>query len=255
MDRSPIEVKVNLLEKGKDALVLTGNKTKILGLIGIDTALGEKVVVEGSWSSTDNIQVHIRSALVKSSKAKSMARKLIEEEPFFVWLPAYDQYEDDYNHFKKDKKGYIPWTVCPSAEGRLDKDDPLGSIYAETRPRLAENIIKTFSLETDDPFYRIWNDTSGKPMAYSEAWSCGNKYEDEESYSGVRLICSEDLLRDMLTKYNSDLLILVKLQRYEKGISGGDSKFSNTVAVVRIKNTLKFEFYIGAVNKIQEARY
>lgn len=47
---------------------------------------------------------------------------------------------------------------------------------------------------------------------------------------------------DVLTTRNADLLVLVKLQRYEKGIGIRDSRFSHTVAVVRIKQMLDFEF-------------
>lgn len=140
-------------------------------------------------------------------------------------------------------------------EGRLDEDDPLGAICAERRPRFAENIVKTFSLGTDDPFGRIWKNSSGKSMAHSDAWGYENKYEDEASCSGVRLMCSGEFLKNVLTTQNTNLLVLVKLQRYEKGISSRDSRFSHTVAVIRIKKTLDFEFYKGAVNKIQQTRY
>ena len=68
-------------------------------------------------------------------------------------------------------------------------------------------------------------------------------------------MCSGELLRDMLTTRDADLLVLVKLQRYEKGIGSKDSRFSHTVAVVRIKKTLDFEFYKGAVNKLHQTRY
>ena len=108
---------------------------------------------------------------------------------------------------------------------------------------------------TEDPFSRFWKNSSGKPMAHSDAWGYESKYDDEASYSGVRLMCSGELLRDVLTTRGSDLLVLVKLQRYQEGIDSRDSRFSHTVAVVRIKKTLDFEFYKGAVNKLHQTRY
>jgi hypothetical protein len=255
MDRPPLVTKINLLEKGKDSLILTGDKTKILNLIGIDFTLGKEIVIEGNWSSPDNIKVYISSALVALRKAKASAKQMIQEEPFFVWLPTYNEYDDEEEYLRSNMKDYVPWVVCPSSEGRLDEDDPLGSICALRRPHFAENIVKNFSLETNDPFRRIWKNSSGKPMAHSNAWGYENKYEDEASYSGVRLVCSGELLRDVLTTRDSDLLVLVKLQRYEKGIGSWDSRFSHTVAVVHIKKTLDFEFYGGAVNKIHQTRY
>ena len=72
---------------------------------------------------------------------------------------------------------------------------------------------------------------------------------------GVRLVCSNQFLSDVLAKRNTDLLVLVKLQRYEKGIGSRDSRFSHTIAVVCIKKTLDFEFYKGVVNKLHQTRY
>jgi hypothetical protein len=95
----------------------------------------------------------------------------------------------------------------------------------------------------------------GKPMAYSQAWGYKSKHEDEASSSGVRLVCSDELLRNVLTTRDADLLVLVKLRRYEKGIGSRDSRFSHTIAVIRIKKSLDFHFYKGAVNKIHQTRF
>ena len=100
---------------------------------------------------------------------KTLVKELIQEEPFFVWLPTYSEYENQEEYLNHNKKGYVPWVVCPSSEGRLDEDDPLGSICAMRRPHFAESILRTFSLGTDDPFRRIWKNSSGKPMAHSDA--------------------------------------------------------------------------------------
>ena len=172
-----------------------------------------------------------------------------------MWLPTYDEYEDEEKYLRNNKKDYFPWIVCPSSEARLDGDDPLGASCAVMRPHFAENIVKTFSLGTDDPFSRIWKNSAGKPMACSDAWGYENKYEDEASYSGLRLMCSVELLREVLTTQNADLLVLVKLQRYDRGVGSRDSRFSHTIAVVRIKKSLDFVFYKGAVNKLHQTRY
>jgi hypothetical protein len=244
-----------LLEKGENDLIITGAKRTLLNLVGIGSGIGEGIVVEGNWNSPDNINIYISSALVSSKKSKALAKELIHEEPFFVWLPTYSKSEDGKEDLNNKKKGYFPWVVCPYSEGRLDENDPLASICAIRRPHFTENITKTFSLETDDPFRRVWKNSSGKLMAFSEAWGCENKFEDEASCSGIRLVCSEELLRTVLATLGGDLLVLVKLRRYEKGIGITDSTFSHTIAVVRIKKTLEFEFYKGAVNKLHQTRH
>ncbi|MGR3318942.1 MAG: NACHT domain-containing protein [Candidatus Anammoxibacter sp.] len=255
LDRPPLELTINLYEKGKDGLVITGSKTKILSLLGIDSDVVQKIAVEGSWSSNDNINVHISSAFVVPRKARALARQMIQEEPLTAWLPTYCQNEDEDEYLRNDKKDYVPWIVCPSMECRLDKDDPLGATCTEKRPRFAENIIADFLLATTDPFGRIWKDSAHNPVAHSNAWGYESKYDDERSNMGVRLVCSGEFLSEVLTKRDADLLVLVKLQRYEKGIGSRDSSFFHTVAVIRIKKTLDFEFYKGAVNKIHQTRY
>ena len=255
MDRPPLGVKINLLEKGKDDLVITGNTHKIRNMVSIESALGKGIVVEGSWKSPDGIEVNISSALVDPRKAKTLVKQLIRVDPFFVWLPTYDQYKNEYEHLRIDKKEYVPWIICPSVEGRLDKDDSLGAICAENRPKFAESIIADFSLSTTDPFGRVWKTSARNLVAHADAWGYENKYTDERSDMGLRLVCSEQFLSDVLTKRHADLLVLVKLRRYEKGVGSSDSRFSHTVAVVRIKKTLDFEFYKGAVNKLHQTRY
>ena len=44
MDRPPLCVKVNVLEKGKEGLVLTGNRDKLMSLVGIDSRTGRKLI-------------------------------------------------------------------------------------------------------------------------------------------------------------------------------------------------------------------
>ncbi len=255
MDRPPLDTNVNLLEKGEKELIITGSKSKLLNLVNIDSEMGKDVVVEGDWTSHDGINVSISSALVALRKAKALAERLTEMEPFSVWLPVYEQSEDREEYLHGKIGDYIPWIVCPSWEGRLDGYDPLASICTMRRPHFAKNIAKIFSLKSDDSFKRAWKDSTGMQMAYSEAWGYVNRYDDEASVSGVRLLCSGELLRDVLAKQKMNLLILIKLRRYEKGIGGDSSRFSHTIAVIRIKNNLDFEFYKGAVNKLHENKY
>ncbi len=255
MDRPPLGTKINLLEKGQEGLILTGDKTKILNLIGVDATVGKEIVVQGNWSSPDNIMVYISSALVAHRKAKALADQMIQEEPMLVWIPTYDKHKNEKEYVMNVKKDFIPWVICPSSEGKLDDNDPLGSICTVRRPHFAEKILKTFSLVSDDPFRRFWKNSSGNPMAHADAWGYENKYGEGASYSGVRLMCSGELLRDVLTTQKVDLLVLVKLQRYEKEIDSRGSRFSHTVAVVHIKKTLDLEFYEGPVNKIHKNRH
>ena len=249
IDRPPLSTKVNLLEKGDKDLVITGDKAKILSLIEVDSKTVEEIVVAGDWNSPDNIDVHIRSALVPSNRSDALAKSLIKEEPFFVWLPAYEDYDCEEEYSRRDKKEYRPWIITFSSSGRLDEHDPLGTICSIRRLRFTKEIISTLKLHSEDPFVKIWKGPTGKEMAHSDAWGCDKRPEDENSYSGIRLVCSCELLRKVLAKNSADLLILVRLQRYQKEIRDWEGTFSHTIAVIRISKTLEFKFYEGAINK------
>lgn len=255
VDRPPLEVADILLEKDDDGLVITGDKAKILGLAGLDCGVGKKTVVAGSWHSTDHIRVHISSVLVASRKARALAKKLIGEEPMLVWLPEYDEAENDQEYLTNNGHESIPWVVRPSREARLDEDDPIGSMRAMLKPRIARTFAEAMGLRADDPFGRVWTNPRGGVMAQSEAWGHENKYSDEPSSSGVRLWCSRALLKSLLTKNNADLLLLVNLQRYQKQYRHSFGKYTHTVAVIRIKKSLDIEYHKGRINHLHKFRY
>ncbi len=255
MDRPPLSTKVNLLEKGAVGLVITGDKDKILGLIELDSTIVEEIVVDGYWKSPDKVKINISSSLVVPGKAQGLAKTLIMEEPFSVWLPKYTQYEDEGEYQSSDKKDYMPWLTRPSTVDGLDKNDPLGVSIATNRPRFADGIVNTFSLVSDDPFCRIWKNSAQEPVAHSEAWGFENQHDDERSNNGVRLVCSGEFLNEILTKQDKDLLILVDIERYEKGFGRDVSKHSHTIAVVHINQSQQIHYYPGAVNRIHEMKY
>jgi len=105
------------------------------------------------------------------------------------------------------------------------------------------------ALKPLDPFRRTWGDPKGRVAARSEAWGRNPAYDNEESISAKRLVCSPGFLKDVLLKRSAELLVLVRLRRYEKGLDSQGSQYWHTTAVVRIDNSLDFKLYPGAINK------
>jgi hypothetical protein len=254
LDRPALGVVVNLLEEGEKSLAITGDKAKLMNLICSNSGTGKEIIVNAFWTSLDNITVGITSSLVSPNVCESLAKKLIGEEPFFAWVPNYGE-SDDGSEYLHDRKDWgLPWVVCPERGGRLDEEDPLGSIKAMHRPHFIKYINGTFSIKSNDPFRRIWQDSSGQKVACAQAWGCWNKHEDEKCPSGVRLVCSDEFLRRVLSRLDKNLLLLIKLRRYEERTSSIDGRFSHTIAVVQIKKDLELVYYKGAVNKVHENR-
>lgn len=55
------------------------------------------------------------------------------------------------------------------------------------------------------------------------------------------------MLKKILTKYDKDLLILIKLERYEKGLHHRDSKWTHSIAIARITKTLDLHYFKGRI--------
>lgn len=256
VDQIPLEVVDILLEKGDEGLVITGDKTKLLRLANLHSGVGDQITVSGYWYSTDHVRVSISSVLVEPRKAARVIKELINEEPMVVWLPQYGEDDEGGDYLRNEKPACVPWVVSPSSEARLDEDDPLGSVRVARRPRIAGSFASPVGLRPDDPFGRVWMNSRGRVVACSQAWGRENKHSEERPVSGVRLLCSRGLLKSVLEKRNSDLLVLVNLQRYEKGYgSRPDSKYTHTIAVIRVTKSLDVKYYRGRINHLYKPRH
>jgi hypothetical protein len=128
-------------------------------------------------------------------------------------------------------------------------------IDVERRPYFSEKIVAPFKLSASDRFRRSWVLPRRKIAARSESWGYQMPYEEGGS-TGTRLVCKTDFLQQVLEKNSSDLLILIKLHRYESDKPHyRDSRFSNTVAVLRIRKDLTIEYFKGAVNQIHQSNW
>lgn len=255
IDRPPLDAQVNLKEKGEKGLVLTGDKKKLLGLLGIESSIGDNLVVGGAWRSVDNIGIHIASALVPPSDAKKLGLELSREDPFRAWLPRLEEYEDGAEHPRSEKEPYEPWIVWPSPEMRLDETDPLGANSVMRRLYFAKSVNAVGMLKATDPFKRAWTNSAGKVVARSEAWGGNRTHGEAESISGERFVCSADFLQSVLAKKRRELLLLIILRQYDQGFGSRDSQFWHTTAVIRVKQSLKFELFPGVVNRLHETRH
>jgi hypothetical protein len=257
MDRPPLAVNLNLLEKGEDCLVLTGEMDKLMSLIGMeDRSISDGLVIQGDWLSPDKIDVQINSALVPARKGRKLAKQLLEEDPFSVWLPTLNYDDDEIARLRSEKIEYEPWIVTPLREASmLEACDPLSIITVEQRPRFNAKIINKFSLKPGDPFQRFWRATQRKVVAITDAWGYGMPYE-ESSETGFRFTCKTDFLSKVLEWRKAELVILIKLRRHEKEIRQfSPSKYSHTIAVLRVKEDLKFEYHAGVVNQVKTLRF
>ncbi len=240
IDRAPLNALPMLLERNDaGVLILTEDESKILKLLNIESGVLGETVVAGEWDSGDRVSVHVESALVKPENVRKIATQLYQEDRELAWLPNYCSNEYDGEYKGSDKDDCEPWIVWPGGEARLDKDDPLGSVAATRRLRIAQKFLPAMSLERKDPFGRLWQ--NGRVTARSVAWGHEIKGDYEEPRGGTILMCSKPLLEDLLSGNGTDLLLLIKIRRHEKVYGRELDSHPDKTAVVRIKRTLEVE--------------
>src|SRR5580704_6166190 len=98
-------------------------------------ALGAQLTVDGSWPSTDGIDVTVRSVLADPQAGYYVALAVAVAKPFFQWLPR----EDDHFDWQKLGDARSPiraWTTTsPHSDRQLDRHDPYTASTALNRPR------------------------------------------------------------------------------------------------------------------------
>ena len=241
----PLDTAEVLLERAGKSLGILGDPKRLLGLVGISHRVGKELVVEGRWYSADGVCVHISSGMAPPSRAARVARKLVRQEPLQVWIPVLKETEPQDVGLRSSH--CAPLVVSDSGEARLDEHDPFGTASANSKSRLANGPSALCSLTTGDPFSRQWSDKRGMPMLRREIWVHEGWGREDEPRSGHRLLCRTSLLKRILAAYKSDLVVLIKLERYEKGYRGS-GKWTHTVAAASISQALHFEYFKGRIN-------
>ena len=244
MDRAPLNALERLLEESEEGLVLTGDESKILGLLNMESGVWGEAVVAGEWDSSDQVRVQVESALVRPEKVQAFVKRLFREDEL-PWLPRYGGSEDEEEYPDADEDGCEPWIVWPSGERNLDRDDPLGSAAAARRLRIARDFSSELSLKEEDPFGRVWKNEKGEIFVRSSVWGCDVAKDPYGPAMGKSLACSGELLKNLLSSSDSDLVVLVKLQRRE-GLRERPNTYTSKRAVVHVNRSL------GVESRVQE---
>ncbi len=233
---------------GKDS-ELTGDKSKLLYLVGIDQSIGDQLVIDGSWKTSDGISVRISSALVKPSKAVSIAKNLLAEKPIHAWIPSWDESEHEFRNGRPDERGFIPWIERENRSNGIDQNDPLGSYNAFPRAHISPHLSEKMNINRGDPIGRVWKAKGGKIVIRSLSWGESESLRVRDPSSGNQLLIDSSFLKNILSLESRELLLLIKLERYESGNRIDNSKYQHTIGVLRIKRDLNYVFYPGAINQ------
>lgn len=253
-DWQPLDSWTTLRVAGAEGVQLTSDPATLQALLGINPTVGDWLVVDGDWNSTEGVGIHVMSALAPRNESIALAESVAAADPFHAYLPRLRPYEDGDATEARRNAPYLPWVVLGDSDGRLDEIDPLGVSGATQRRQVSQAVIDFGQLVPTDEFRRALASPSGEVLVRSELWIEASR-RSEGRTKGARLLCCSSFIRDYLVAKDADLLMLVLLRSYKEGYSGERSRFWHTTGVVRVTPSLAISFYAGRANELHESKY
>jgi hypothetical protein len=189
------------------------------------------ILVDGRWKDKNDVEYHISSALVNHAETKHLAYAIASIEPFFQYLPIYD---DDF--------GWTSRNITNPAEKwlsrkeyrseRIDETDPYGSKTVLSRSFPKPEVVSNLNLHPSDPFNREWLGNSSQVLFSSRSWGTHfGEGRHARSEAGNWLLGSRNIIKEFLKQKSCQLILLIKGQKYHEKRSE-QGKFVNKTAVV-----------------------
>ena len=232
-------------KKRREINAVSSDEKLLASLIGIEKANFDEIVVHGSWSSPDDVQVKINSALIDPEIEELYAKSVLTAPLYFKWLPHYsDNTETDANSREFEEENCTSWiTLIPQNE-HLDERDPLGSKSALSYIIPSSKIRKKFKLKSTSIYPHEWHNKKHKVAFRYEGWGGIEHKRDGDDFEwGSALYCNSNFLKDVLTKLNLKLIVLVTLKFYNSSSELGidlkqDEEYSHSTLVRVIDKSL-----------------
>ncbi len=222
-----------------------GDKTFLLSLAGIGLQLPVGIAVQAWWKSPDGVDCSVMSSLVDPRQAELTALAVATSPRFHMWLPFHEPHDEEDPRFRRDEmQPCEPWITHLQPSENLDERDPFGSPAALSIYRPATSVIARFQLAATEPWSHAWQQKNGSKGFQYNAWGgWQGDGESEERHTGHALYCDSAFLSKLLTDLDRDLIVLVKLQRYQEKKRYGDEageegKFTHSFAIAVLDKKL-----------------
>jgi hypothetical protein len=212
------------------------------GLTGLGEPSSKEILTQGWWTSPDNVSCSVMSALVDLESAEFAALAVATSPRAQMWLPHYDLHSEEHPRSRHDgMEPCEPWITHIRQSENLDERDPFGAASALSIYRPARSIITRFGLREVKPWSHLWTEIGGSTSFRYHAWGGWRGEGDhEDRESGYALHCDRIFLSRLLSDLRSNLIVLVKLQRYLEARRFGEI---NTE-----KNTFVYSSLVGILD-------
>ena len=190
----------------------------IITSLDLDEALkiGTTLIVWGRWSAanlTHEQSFQVQSALVSPDSSMALLRALSSTKNLYDY-----QIPSSNSDLQIDHAGFIlkGWIEHHSHEGELDSKDYWSGGVCYPPPVPAVEIVEMMTLETDLD-KRVWYDGAKTPVMSSQIWGhLEVKNQDHNPERGEKLQASFNFVKDMLDKFNYDLIVQVHIERHRR---------------------------------------
>lgn len=214
-DMFPVNVAVPVVGTGSSDDV-PGDPKELGWLGGLvnNRTVSDEVVLDGSWKSSDGLDVSVDSVVVVPELAKSVAYAVLTVEPFDRSLPQDGSWRRSSYRGGPLRRLFREADHCERA---LDRDDPYAGPTALRRSGVAPFAIRVCRLHPADPFERAWRNSAEIEVLRCEAWGV----DQEGPHGGVgrfghRLKVRTNDLVAFLGATRRCLVLLIKVQKYLK---------------------------------------
>lgn len=216
-DSAPEHAKEFFVARYKGTEALEDDET-LLRKIGVLTGTVEPFFpLCGSWRSSDNVNVHITSALAPLKGIIGQCKAFSREPYHDLWLPSFGSDGEPDRHMRQSKFEPFIWQPEKYPIG-TDSGDKFSTRYAAERARLGMDLTERLRLEPDQDL-RDWFTKEGGLALKSQVWG---QWQPDSSDSrrwlqddGKMLFAHSAWLDSALTALNRTLVLHIDFCRYK----------------------------------------
>lgn len=234
-DPVPQAAKENLLGKKIDQQDTLQDQETVLQKLGFaDIESDGLFPLYGRWTSPDDVEVSITSALTVRKGSISRCIALAKQPSHDLWLPEFWD-EGYYDRSYRKKSPFAPFVWSPEIHALgIDLGDRIASTRPAGRPRLGIDLTKDLEL-VNEPNSGDWRVADGSIALRSQVW--GNwkpvpaHRQSRQNDDGEILLASHDWLAATLSSLNRRLVFTITLWKYKSSYDYDSSTAVKSVLV------------------------
>lgn len=234
-DPVPRQAKVKLLSQRDGQQDIPKDPQAVLRKLGfVDIDSDGLFPLYGRWSSPDDVEVSITSALTERKGSISRCIQLAKQPSHDLWLPEFWD-GGFYDLSYRTKSPFAPLVWAPEVHGvGIDMGEKIASMRPVGRPRIGIDLTKSLKLVKESNS-GDWLAVDGSIALRSQVWGSWKPAPDHrqsrQNDDGEILWASRDWLAATLSTLNRRLVFTITLWKHKSSYDYDSSKVVKSVLV------------------------